>query len=1446
MDYRIVEKNKIIDVTSEIDDMLSKYHRQVFNFTRNEFDSIVQYDILNIMAFYYSKMNAQQKDVIVDSLENDIELISIDEILDNIIENFDEKDDDIYTPYSCRLVDRLADSRISKIVFETIFKKCTELFFEDWDQDNSYSNYLNILNVAYFKSLSYLFDIRNGYSQMLNYMYESEDFDGFIDSLYDRHSEDIDWDYDIDLIEIDELIEKNENNKRDLQPQRQELMDVVLSMEDIQRNYGYNDKNEELEGFRLLVQRTGIVETNNCIIQGFECHFCKSNAIDAEYIVVYQKDTRIIDIVEDEEQWSKFQKELYYEDIRQNIGKALVYIIYILDEDSDNIPIQLIESNKTYGRKYVFTEDEAVTFINGIVKDTNEKVSSISPIQEWDKILREGHLTGCMTETYASKKVEAYLDGQRFDADYYDYDEYSAKSTVVPKVKWIKSVDTSEFRNFCFDKKNLSFGQINLFYGANGSGKTSVLEAIEYGLTGEIRRIKDFKVKLPAINYPKVKVYDTEAGIHTFTPYFSKTNNKEIERVWYGVPVSRNKSNLNDNFNRFNAFDSEAAYKFIHESDNSEESFSSMFGNLMFGETVVDHEKKWQRYKRAFNERYTELRNELNEAKTMASIYEISLNQKKSSPKTEEIENGIIDLKLRKRNGLSDSSNYRYSEIYDEFNTVSKYVDVLVNEDLEEKTFEEIEAIVDKAKKQNNVYIKQRKEIIDDINKLSAEKSEIKQNIFDEQNNQNNLIKESTIIDREIKNWHIVQNVLEHKETILLAEELADESSSIDKDLYYVSLIEQRPLVISFLKLDSFDEIDSKIINEKEIELNEAKQLKNRLEKDFENEKKLFGIREQQAIELRKIGKTLAIDTKCPLCGHEYKNISELINLIDNSVIVDDKIDNLIIRLRDLSEKIENIEEIMERQNLIIRAKKELELLSMDIPFLKENANDYKTILDYVTNKNSLEKRKNEIVKQQTVLDLQGFSLKNIRECQEYTKNNCFYLDYQQNGDGDFLSFLEEKFNQVQVKITSSDNAIKEYNQKVLYNEKKEEMLKGQVQHLDTLIDNLDIETNRDVEQAMECIKRKFILPKNTEFYKWRNKYQDVFDKCELEIERIEAQQEIAFEKQQLDHYKSTIKRVEPMAERCGKAVRIFENMPSLSSFVEKGIRDNIQQISKFFKWMHHSGEFERLDIDENGIYAIRGLNQQVVRTYEMSTGQRSTIAMSVMFALHIAAPDAPQLLLLDEPLATMDDTQVLNVLDILKSLAEQNTQIFFTTANGIMIKLFKECFKNTSFDYKEFKFIKKVNSASEIKETSVNDTKTIEELSIDDLTLDFNQFAQIRDTLRRNQEKLIIDEEIHDGNIINQQPDDKIRESFFDMLNKEQFEVLKVLMYDDGKSAKNLSKVLSIYPAYNVIIEEINNFAVDFFGETVIETDDPLPWIDEYYKKELKNLLLEFGEEGN
>ncbi len=265
-------------------------------------------------------------------------------------------------------------------------------------------------------------------------------------------------------------------------------------------------------------------------------------------------------------------------------------------------------------------------------------------------------------------------------------------------------------------------------------------------------------------------------------------------------------------------------------------------------------------------------------------------------------------------------------------------------------------------------------------------------------------------------------------------------------------------------------------------------------------------------------------------------------------------------------------------------------------------------------------------------------------------------------------------------------------------------------------------------------------------------------------------------------------------------------------------------------------------------------------------------IHLAVMFALHMAASDAPQFLLLDEPLATMDDTQVLNVLDILKSLAEQNTQIFFTTANGIMIDLFRKGFENTPYDYKEYQFIKRVNRPSEIKETSSNNAKGIEELTLDDLTMDFHQFEQIRDILRKNQENKNASNEdetsgkhaadgnnnlprVNNMNELNEEEEERkaVKEiaageeasekkeeepyNFFDSLSEEEADLLRILIWDDGKSASQLKSKLSVHPTYKKMLDHINEAAIWYFGEPVVRTDDVLPWARHSYREELRVL---------
>jgi len=610
-------------------------------------------------------------------------------------------------------------------------------------------------------------------------------------------------------------------------------------------------------------------------------------------------------------------------------------------------------------------------------------------------------------------------------------------------------------------------------------------------------------------------------------------------------------------------------------------------------------------------------------------------------------------------------------------------------------------------KKNNLLYTRQRRDKTEEITRLTEENGSIKKNIFNEREKQIDIQKELNLVDTDIQNWTIVQNVLNHKETIKLVKDLIEELEQIERELYYISKIEQRPAIINFLKLDDYKELSEWEKQHFETELEEVRARRRQTENKYNEEKSAFGEREQQVIELRKIGKTLMTDARCPLCGHEYSTTQQLINIIDN------------------------------------------------------------------------------------------------------------------------------------------DNQ-----KKIQQNEQREEILRSEIHSLESQLEALDMDINRELEQALENLKTKFKVSDTDILGEWVSKYHTVYDKCELEVERLEALSSVIFERQVLEEYKATIKKDEPMVERCARAVQAFEKMPSLSSFVEKGIRNNIQQISKFFKWMHHSGEFEKLDIDDRGIYAVRGLNNQEVRTYEMSTGQRSTIAMAVMFALHMAAPDAPQFLLLDEPLATMDDTQVLNVLDILKSMAERNTQIFFTTANSVMINLFKECFKNTTFDYKEYQFIKRVNRPSEIRESNINDTKSIEELTLDDLTLDFHQFAQIRNILRRNQEKLVardewevLPEETNTDTAGQRKMtiDSTEAENFYMILDSDERRILDVLVADRPDSIADFLKLVSPFPNYKTILERINEKALDFYEETIINTDEMLPYVEEDYLDELKEQNTSF-----
>lgn len=110
-------------------------------------------------------------------------------------------------------------------------------------------------------------------------------------------------------------------------------------------------------------------------------------------------------------------------------------------------------------------------------------------------------------------------------------------------------------------------------------------------------------------------------------------------------------------------------------------------------------------------------------------------------------------------------------------------------------------------------------------------------------------------------------------------------------------------------------------------------------------------------------------------------------------------------------------------------------------------------------------------------------------------------------------------------------------------------------------------------------------------------------------IKQIELYSNVEYEKQQAREYQQQVTSLQRQLNRCQAAIAAFNRMPSLKTFVTDTVEANIQRISYYFRWMHHSGEFESLGIDEVGVYAIRSVDNRLVRVYEMSTGQKTKAA---------------------------------------------------------------------------------------------------------------------------------------------------------------------------------------------------------------------------------------------
>ena len=124
---------------------------------------------------------------------------------------------------------------------------------------------------------------------------------------------------------------------------------------------------------------------------------------------------------------------------------------------------------------------------------------------------------------------------------------------------------------------------------------------------------------------------------------------------------------------------------------------------------------------------------------------------------------------------------------------------------------------------------------------------------------------------------------------------------------------------------------------------------------------------------------------------------------------------------------------------------------------------------------------------------------------------------------------------------------------------------------------------------------------------------------------------------------------------------------------MRKALDQNKAAIESIFSRIHSPVEFSGLGSDFSTVRRVSGEDAPLTA---VSTGQRAALALSIFLAQNSQLAGGPPVVLIDDPIAHVDDLNCLSFLDFLRELVlAGRRQIFFATANDKIASLIERKF---------------------------------------------------------------------------------------------------------------------------------------------------------------------------
>ena len=911
---------------------------------------------------------------------------------------------------------------------------------------------------------------------------------------------------------------------------------------------------------------------------------------------------------------------------------------------------ELIERDRSYARKFVIKEEELDSIISPPTIATPDTVPQTSVLSIWtDRLVNAGIDRAILSDENMPARIKIIEEST---LGHKKTSELTRQKSLDKTTPFIKSIKFNKYHDI-LRHRPFYFGTVNLIVGPNGSGKTSLLEAIELFYCGRNKR----NLKSPPSYELIVELAD--GSIEPVTDKRKASEFRDRNSLWYGQTEIKT-NNIYQSFARFNFLDTDAAVSLADSNSDIEDDLSK----LLVGS---DAAKTWNNIVRVHD--YLSLKlDSLGKQESAIEGEIITLIKQIDSSSRIQHESDSIQLRL---NEIMHSNGWTVVQ-RDKVSLSSALVEplaemVAITQHATELKWLESPVTLDgltKYCRDVKVAIKITEPDISRCEELKKSQTRLKKLITRDREALASLQQTDRLIDSGV---------------VIRAEELSEQQKVISSHAGWLAGLAD----LSF-DLISVEDRNNLLVKCHQAAIKKQSEAENLLVEQKSRYNKFCNTQDLHlslAQELRQIAdKLLKISPEadeCPLCHTQFK-IGELSKHM--TIDVDKNLEALgqalLSEMKDQEDAVRDaaaVESIMTwlmnycekvglAQNITVReALSEVEKAKGT---LAKTNTQFKTLSSDLI---SLEK--------------QGLTVEMVEEISTRLRDFGYPLEeFTQETAGRLRTMIKQNMASLSQTLDEDNKNIHKLQQKIT------STLSSVATVTKDIIDELSQLKER--LSTTERLRRK--LSTFSALFPWLDKRPLAELVIEAEsVRQIAAELQTALdrEKQANVSFADSIERKELLEQKLSGlnqrekkmdeafiVLQDLKNNHSLESAMESTLLQNRASVEEIFSRIHSPAEFKGIGSDWTSLIRNDGTESSLS---QISTGQRAAFALSIFLSQNAQlGKQGPPVILIDDPIAHIDDLNSLSFFDYLREPVLMHArQIYFATASDKLATLFERKF---------------------------------------------------------------------------------------------------------------------------------------------------------------------------